>query len=317
MSKTTTKSVMQFTKDEHGKDILLKNGALQVMMEWEKPYMQACVDVLAPKGDVLEIGFGFGYSADAIEKHHPKSHTIIESDPTVFERLQAWAKKNPEVTVIFGKWEETIQNLNKFDAIFFDDNSPNSEVDLKRIESDTKQYQQASEQMQGLKEAISENLKLFKGVKFSDFDLQQFSKQIQSRSDVSHADVIEFIDMLVTLGNISREQRDAFLATSAKPQKEVSSPSLNTVWLTGKENDIERFTAIAQVCLDKHLRIGGKVAGPLRIDESLKKDLKFKNAILARDDIQFTEKFINVDVPVNCQYCQGDKALFVVVQKTK
>jgi hypothetical protein len=317
MSKTITKSVMQFTKDENGKDMLLKNGSLQVMMEWEKPFMQACVAALDPKGDVLEIGFGFGYSADEIQKHHPKSHTIIESDPTVFERLQKWASKKPNVNVIFGKWEETLQNLNKFDVIFFDDNSPNSEVDLKKIESDTKQYQKASDQIQGLKDAISENLKLFKGVKFSDFDLQQFSKQIKSRSDVSHNDVIEFIDMLVTLGNISKEQRDHFVSSSIKPESEIEAQPLNSVWLTGKENEVERFAAIAELSINYHLRIGGKVAGPIRSAVSLKKDSKFMNSILTRDDMQFSEKFISVDIPVNCQYCQGDKAVFAIVQKVK
>ena len=39
------------------------------MMEWEKPYMEASIDTLQPTGDVLEIGFGLGYSATQIMKH--------------------------------------------------------------------------------------------------------------------------------------------------------------------------------------------------------------------------------------------------------
>ena len=58
----------QYKIDEHGKEILLQDNKNQVMMEWEKPYMEACIDKLQPKGDVLEIGFGMGYSATQIQK---------------------------------------------------------------------------------------------------------------------------------------------------------------------------------------------------------------------------------------------------------
>ena len=69
---------MEYQRDEQGKEVLLKDGKFQVMMEWEKPYMHACIDALKPFGDVLEIGFGLGYSAERIQTYHPKSHTIIE-----------------------------------------------------------------------------------------------------------------------------------------------------------------------------------------------------------------------------------------------
>ena len=59
--------LQQYKLDEYGKEILLKDDKHQVMMEWEKPYMEACIDKLQPKGDVLEIGFGMGYSATQIQ----------------------------------------------------------------------------------------------------------------------------------------------------------------------------------------------------------------------------------------------------------
>ena len=65
---------LKFTKDKNGQDLLLDVNGYQVMMEWEKPYMEACVDMLKPKGHVLEVGFGFGYSADQFQKYN------IESD---------------------------------------------------------------------------------------------------------------------------------------------------------------------------------------------------------------------------------------------
>ena len=115
-----------FTKDEFGKDLLLDaDTGYQTMMEWEKPYMKAIIDVLKPTGHVLEVGFGMGYSADEIQKHDMLSHTIIESDPVVLQKLKKWAvsQKN-KVIVVEGTWQSKIQDLGKFDSIFFDD-SPN------------------------------------------------------------------------------------------------------------------------------------------------------------------------------------------------
>ena len=55
--------MLTYTKDKNGQDILLDNNGIQIMMEWEMPLMQAHIDELKPKGNVLEIGFGLGYSA--------------------------------------------------------------------------------------------------------------------------------------------------------------------------------------------------------------------------------------------------------------
>ena len=56
-----------YTTDIQGKEILQnETGNHQLMMEWEKDYMEKCIDYLDPSGSVLEIGFGLGYSAKAI-----------------------------------------------------------------------------------------------------------------------------------------------------------------------------------------------------------------------------------------------------------
>ena len=51
-----------------------------VRMEWEKPYMEALIDALRPRGNVLEVGFDQGYSSAYIQTFNPQSHTIIEAD---------------------------------------------------------------------------------------------------------------------------------------------------------------------------------------------------------------------------------------------
>ena len=51
----------EYTKDENGKELLtITEKKDNIMMEWEKPYMEACIKKLNPFGHVLEIGFG-GY----------------------------------------------------------------------------------------------------------------------------------------------------------------------------------------------------------------------------------------------------------------
>lgn len=116
---------MKPLKDAYQKDILIDDTGFQVMMEWEKSYMEAMVNELNPTGDVLEIGFGFGYSANEIQKHNILSHTIIESDPDVIKKAKEWAKlQTHTVKIVEGLWQECLSDLNTFDSFFLDD-SPN------------------------------------------------------------------------------------------------------------------------------------------------------------------------------------------------
>ncbi len=117
----------KYTKDFYGKDILvgydkkLKGYCHQIMMEWEIPYMKKCIKKLNPFGDVLEVGFGMGYSANEIQKYNIISHTIIECDPVVFEKALEWSKTQKNRTkIIFGKWEDVYKTLGKFDCFFYD-----------------------------------------------------------------------------------------------------------------------------------------------------------------------------------------------------
>jgi SAM-dependent methyltransferase len=152
------KHQLQYTRDEFGREILLKDGSLQVMMEWEKPYMEACINAIQPSGDVLEIGFGFGYSATQIQRYQPKSHTIIECDPTVIEKAQEWAKNYPNVKIIQGYWQDQLKNLGLFDTIFFDDYTPFDAEEVEEIESKIKKLQKVEEDLQILQEELKKTL---------------------------------------------------------------------------------------------------------------------------------------------------------------
>ena len=116
---------LQYKKDKDNKDILTDklSGNHQVMMEWEKPYMEALVKKLRPSGDVLEIGFGLGYSSNAIQKYNIKTHTIIECDPEVLKKLRTWApRQRHKVRIIEGAWQEKLPLMHRrFDSFFIDD----------------------------------------------------------------------------------------------------------------------------------------------------------------------------------------------------
>ena len=113
---------LEYKTDEFGEEGLFSiDGKHQVMMEWEKDYMNACIDKLQPYGDVLEIGFGMGYSANRIQSYNIKSHTIIECNPVVLKRLEEYKILHPNVKIVRGRWQDVLENCEKFDCAFFDD----------------------------------------------------------------------------------------------------------------------------------------------------------------------------------------------------
>jgi hypothetical protein len=118
-----------YKKDEYGKDILCDNEFNhQIMMEWEKTYMEKSIEMLRPYGKVLEIGFGMGYSASKIcDYKEVLEYNVIECSPIVWKRFEEFKNKikieRPElkINLIQGRWEDVLHTTEKFDCIYFDD----------------------------------------------------------------------------------------------------------------------------------------------------------------------------------------------------
>lgn len=101
---------------------LYSNKGFPVMLPWEKEYMEYCINMLHPSGDVLEIGFGLGYSANQIQKFPIRSHTIVECSRKVVKESRIWANDQTHpVNIIEGTWQNVLCLLGKFDTVFFDD----------------------------------------------------------------------------------------------------------------------------------------------------------------------------------------------------
>ncbi|KAF4046138.1 hypothetical protein GN244_ATG01480 [Phytophthora infestans] len=109
--------------DELGHEVLWSSRGQQVMMQWEKEYMELCVEGLAiqPTDRVLEIGFGLAYSATHIQRFRPKSHTIIECDEETLQRARQFAISHSGVEIVAGTWQQQLPMLSQFDCVFFDD----------------------------------------------------------------------------------------------------------------------------------------------------------------------------------------------------
>jgi len=100
--------------------ILLDDGT-QVMNRWEDDLMRRKAEwVSYNRGDVLELGFGMGISANYIQSCDVKSHTICEIHPQVISNLNTWSKNKDNVNVLEGDWYDNIDQMTKYDGVLFD-----------------------------------------------------------------------------------------------------------------------------------------------------------------------------------------------------
>lgn len=111
------------------KTALLDDDDDAVMMEWERPLMDAHASIITSNSQegktVLNVGFGMGIIDTALQKLKPKLHVIIEAHPLVHKKMleDGWNEKE-NVRICFGKWQDIMPNLIKeglsFDGIFYD-----------------------------------------------------------------------------------------------------------------------------------------------------------------------------------------------------
>jgi guanidinoacetate N-methyltransferase len=107
-----------FTTDRRTADLTDE----EIMEDWQFPLMAAMAEVAArTRGDVLEIGFGRGISADLIQQRGVRSHTIIECNDSVIRRFASWRASRPDrdIRLVRGLWQDVIAPLGAFDAVFF------------------------------------------------------------------------------------------------------------------------------------------------------------------------------------------------------
>ena len=87
------------------------------------------------KGDILDIGYGWGTSSKYFYSKDVSTLTIIENDKKVYQQALKWSEDKPNVLLHFGDWKDIVPKLDrKFDGIYIDISFEkvdyNSEVDF-------------------------------------------------------------------------------------------------------------------------------------------------------------------------------------------
>jgi precorrin-6B methylase 2 len=313
---------MEFGKDEFGKEILLKDGKFQVMMEWEKPYMEACIDALKPSGDVLEVGFGCGYSATRIQSYKPKSHTIIEYHPVVAKKAREWAKQFPNVRIVEDTWQDALDKLGEFDAIFFDDYPLESEGEMRAMEEKKDEANLILRAGKKKLEECEQTLAFLKEIKYTDQDLDQFFSLFQNEEKVEPKVILRFFFDLQDKKNISEQQLEKVLER-LKEEGYAEEIDIVTFKAERKTYVIPTLTSIRgdrlfeflDLCIKKHMRKGARFSCYLNDSISKYEDRKFFDLIITNPYLEYHEEKIPIDVPTNCAYFKGSEAVVITVTK--
>jgi hypothetical protein len=314
---------MEFTQDAYGKEILLKDGKFQVMMEWERPYMKACIDKLSPSGDVLEIGFGCGYSATFIQQHHPKSHTIIEYHPVVAEHARKWAENYKNVTIIEGTWQEKLKELGWFDQIFFDDYPLESESEIQSINETSKKASWIVDKGKKFLSKIQNNFSFLKEIKYTDEDLDFFFNNLTKKKSINKDHFLPFFYELKASSQITKEQFEMVVARlkeegliDDETQKSFGEKQAK-LGLSSKLKDLRgnRFFGFLQQALSSHLKKEGRFSCYIENGVSKYEDQEFFDKVILNPHVGYQEEWIDIKVPDNCVYFKGDRALVILITK--
>jgi len=102
--------------------IYLESNPRSIVMDiGSKPLTEIYSHIVCQNGgNVLDIGFGMGFSANKMSELS-ETYTCIEINPQIYETAIQWANDKPNVEIIFGDWVDVIPTLNKkFDGIFMD-----------------------------------------------------------------------------------------------------------------------------------------------------------------------------------------------------
>ncbi len=97
-----------------------------VMADWERPYMERLADIATSRGGtVLEVGYGMGISASALQARDIDLHVVIECHPEVIARCVAThrtALATGSMHLLTGYWQDVAPLLaaGSIDGILFD-----------------------------------------------------------------------------------------------------------------------------------------------------------------------------------------------------
>lgn len=264
---------------------------LKIMLEWKRLYTEILIENLKPLGDVLEVGFGSGVAANCLQSYKPKKHTIIESNPQVYEEAKKWAQQNPNIVILQGRWEDALAKLGEFDVIFYNECSEQYDAALINFlfPQDTTLTTSKAKDLLGALEKQMSQLK----VNFSDQQIEDFYQQV---GQFNLSELPKFLINLKDNGNISEAQYvksvkkykiDAIKIEQASHADSLSMQSDKV----SKPNEMLRFL---EECLKGHLKKGGRFSCFLEMQTSLYEDTQFFENIITNPYVDYKETFMPI-----------------------
>lgn len=276
----------------------VQSHKIEALNEWKKLYEKELIDHLKPTGNVLQIGFEAGDAAEYIQSFHPKSHTIIESDPTALAQAKVWASKHPQVKIEAGAWEKVLRHLGEFDAIFFNQISSFEQGDfLKRFFPEI--AKESSQEGKTLLEKLQRKFESIKK-KFTDQEIEVFYQQV---GQFNLKDLPVFFSNLKNNGNITQKQFEGLLK-KFHSEKNVHLPVTS-------EDESSSLIHFVEACAKKHLSKGGRITAFFGHTTSNYQDLFFVDKIASNSSLSYHEKIVKIHVPD----IEVKDALLVLIQK--
>jgi len=101
----------------------LKVDGQTVMEDWQTSLMRRLAEIVTRRhGDVLEVGFGLGLAATAIQELGARSHTVVECNAAIVNRFNTWkaGHSSARIELLEGRWEDCVDRFGQYDGILFD-----------------------------------------------------------------------------------------------------------------------------------------------------------------------------------------------------
>lgn len=271
----------------------------QFLRELKKSYIEALIKELRPSGNVLEIGYGFGDGAEAIQRFNPKSHTIIENIPEVAKEAKKWAGRHPNVTIIEDNWQDVLPKLGIFDAIFYNDYPLDNEIDLMQTLS-TEDASLIAMRSKELLKMLEEELSQF-NVSYSDNEIDEFCQKLGSRN---FKELYNFFTKLKESGHITPKQFDDVIKKYQLVRKESKVKSFDF------KIQADTLLDFLNECLNNHMHKGSRFTAYLNDRTSKYEDSRFFDEIITNPYLEYKENLI----PLKAANCQGE-VLVMTVEK--
>lgn len=278
-------------RHENSKEILIKEGRFEFIKEQEKPYVEACIDALKPSGDVLEVGFGCGYSATQIQTFLPKSHTIIEYHPVVIEQAKNWAMAYDNVVLVEDTWQEALTSLGIFDSIFFDDYP----LELAAADEETH-------------------------LKYSDEDLDGVFHLLPTVESAPLEYIFSFFCELREKKQITQLQQD-YLLKKMQKQRNISEGTLQAFWKNkekkGDSSDEEhdQVSHFFETCFENHMRKGSSLSCFISDPTSKFQESAFHQSMMESPLCDYKQELISIEASENYGYYHKNQSLVITITK--